>query len=185
MPGSTAYRASAAWLDDRGQAGDAGGSSRPDDRGEKRDMLDFRTLKHMPTIKVAMTTFPWSIDIDAPAEEAWATMLEHRIRHLPVTADDALIGIVTERELRLVLRPGVEPGDWKVRQVCEEDAYVVSDDTPLDVVVSEMAERQIGSALVQRRGKLVGILTTTDVCRVLAELLESRFPVDDGDPMPA
>ena len=61
-------------------------------------------------------------ETDAPAEEAWATMLEHHIRHLPVTADDALIGIVTERELRLVLRPGVEPGDWKVRQVCAEDA---------------------------------------------------------------
>jgi CBS domain-containing protein len=148
-------------------------------------MIDFQSLKHMPTIKVAMTTFPWSIDIDAPAEDAWATMLEHHIRHLPVTEDDTLVGIVTERELRLFLRPGVAPGDYKVRQVCAEDAYVVGDDTPLDVVVNEMAGRQIGSALVQRKGKLVGILTTTDVCRVLAELLESRFPVDDDDPMPA
>jgi len=149
-------------------------------------MFDFRTLKHMPTIKVVMTTFPWFIDIEAPAEEAWAMMLEHHIRHLPVTEGDALVGIVTERDLRLVLRPGVEPGEWKVREVCEQDAYVVGDDTPLDVVVREMAERQIGSAVVQRRGKLVGIFTTTDVCRVLAELLESRFPIeDDDDPMPA
>ena len=148
-------------------------------------MLDFRALRHMPTIKLAMTTFPWSIDIEAPAEDAWATMLEHRIRHLPVTENDALVGIVSERDLRLALRPGVEPGEFRVRQVCEEDAYVVSDDTPLDLVVREMAERQIGSALVQRRGKLVGILTHTDVCRVLAELLESRFPGEDDEPTPA
>ena len=148
-------------------------------------MLDFRALRHMPTIKLAMTTFPWSIDIEAPAEDAWATMLEHRIRHLPVTENDALVGIVRERGLRLGLRPGMEPGEFRVRQVCEEDAYVVSDDTPLDLVVREMAERQIGSALVQRRGKLVGILTHTDVCRVLAELLESRFPGEDDEPTPA
>lgn len=148
-------------------------------------MLDFRALKHMPTIKLAMTTFPWSIDIEAPAEEAWATMLEHRIRHLPVTENDALVGIVSERDLRLALRPGVEPGQFRVRQVCEEDAYVVSDDTPLDRVVREMAARQIGSALVQRRGKLVGILTHTDICRILADLLESRFPGGDDEPTPA
>jgi acetoin utilization protein AcuB len=148
-------------------------------------MLDFHALKHMPTIKLAMTTFPWSIDIEAPAEEAWATMLEHHIRHLPVTQDDVLVGIVTERDLRLVLRPGVEAGEVKVRQVCAEDVYVVSDDTRLDLVVRELAKRQIGSALVHRRGKLVGILTTTDVCRVLAALLESRFPGDDDEPMQA
>jgi acetoin utilization protein AcuB len=141
----------------------------------------------MPTIKVAMTTFPWSIDIEAPAEDAWAMMLEHEIRHLPVTEDEALVGIITERDLRLVLRPGVEPGMMTVREACTQDAYLVGDDTPLDAVAREMADRQIGSVLVERHGKLVGILTHTDICRLLAGLLEARFPgeesgVDDDDP---
>lgn len=138
-------------------------------------MLDFHTLRHMPTVRVAMSTFPFSIDVDAPADEAWAKMLENRIRHLPVTEDGKLVGILTERDLRLVLRPGVKKGETSVRHACTMEVYVVDDDAPLDVVLRELAERQIGSALVERQGKLVGILTTTDVCRLMAELLESRF----------
>jgi acetoin utilization protein AcuB len=141
-------------------------------------MADFRTFRHMPTVKVAMTTFPHSIEIEAPADEAWATMLDHKIRHLPVTDDGKLVGIVTERDLRLVLRPGVKPGEATLRHVVETDAFVVDDDTPLDVVANELAERQIGSALVTRHGKLVGILTTTDVCRLLAQALEAHFAPD-------
>lgn len=144
-------------------------------------MLDFSTLRHMPTIKVAMTTFPHSIDVDAPLADAWAMMLEHGIRHLPVTSDGKLAGIVTERDLRLVLRPGSTETGGAVRLAATLDAYEVDDDTPLDVVVREMAERQIGSALVVRHEKVVGILTSTDVCRLLADLLESRFGGgDDG-----
>ena len=145
-------------------------------------MLDFRSLRHMPTIKVAMTTFPYSIDIEAPLSEAWEMMLQHGIRHLPVTEHDALVGIVTERDLRLLLRPGSTETGGAVRLACTTDAYTVDDDTPLDLVAREMAERQIGSVLVERHGKLVGILTTTDVCLLLASLLESRFVGEGGGP---
>lgn len=138
-------------------------------------MLDFQALRHMPTIKVAMTTFPHSIDIDASLADAWQMMLEHGIRHLPVTEDGKLVGILTERDLRLVLRPGSDQTGGAVRIACTLDAYEVEDDTPLDVVARELAERQIGSALVVRHEKLVGILTSTDVCRLLADFLESRF----------
>jgi acetoin utilization protein AcuB len=79
-----------------------------------------------------------------------------------------------------VLRPGSTETGGSVQLACTLDAYEVEDDTPLDVVAREMAERQIGSALVVRHGKLVGILTSTDVCRLLAELLESRFGGGDG-----
>ncbi|MEW6270451.1 MAG: CBS domain-containing protein [Thermodesulfobacteriota bacterium] len=63
-----------------------------------------------------------------------------------------------------------------VRNAYEEGPYVVEDDEPLDVVAREMADRQIGSALVTRHGKLVGIITTTDVCRLLADVLAAHFP---------
>ena len=39
-----------------------------------------------------------------------------------------------------------------------------------------MAERHIGSALVTRGGKLVGIFTTTDACRALARVLHEQHP---------
>ena len=61
------------------------------------------------------------------------------------------------------------------------DTYLVEIDAPLARVASEMADRHIGSAIVVRRGKLAGILSVTDVCRVLAELLDEIYPTGDGD----
>ena len=54
-------------------------------------------------------------------------------------------------------------------------------DTPLDQVVTEMAERRIGSALITHHDKLVGIFTVTDACRVLAEILRSQS-TEPGSP---
>ena len=39
-----------------------------------------------------------------------------------------------------------------------------------------MADRHIGSAVVTKDGKRVGVLTTTDACRALARVLRQRFP---------
>jgi CBS domain-containing protein len=47
--------------------------------------------------------------------------------------------------------------------------------TPLDEVTSEMATRHVGSAVVLRHGKLAGIFSTVDACRLLAEFLRDRF----------
>ena len=49
----------------------------------------------------------------------------------------------------------------------------------MDVVVAEMAKRRVATALVVRDGRLAGILTATDVCRLYGELLVSLAPPDD------
>jgi CBS domain-containing protein len=56
---------------------------------------------------------------------------------------------------------------------------VVDTATPLDVVVTEMARRGLGCAIVVKHDKLVGILTMTDVCRHLAERLRGDRTGDD------
>lgn len=137
------------------------------------------SLKKMPTVRLAMTPFPYSIEIDAGAEDAWAMMLRHEIRHLPVTEGGQLVALLSERDLRLVLRPGVDRGEVSVRDACEGEIYCIPDHTPLDRVLLDMAERHIGSAVVQKNGSLVGILTVTDVCRHLADVLQDRFGASD------
>jgi signal-transduction protein with cAMP-binding, CBS, and nucleotidyltransferase domain len=56
------------------------------------------------------------------------------------------------------------------------EPYIASFRAPLNEVVFEMAKRRIGSVIVQRQGKLAGILSAIDVCRILGEYLESMFP---------
>ena len=69
-----------------------------------------------------------------------------------------------------------------VRDACVRDVYVVDIDTPLDEVLLALTESHRGSALVVKNTKLAGILTTSDVCRFLADLLQQRFPPPpDGD----
>ena len=48
-------------------------------------------------------------------------------------------------------------------------------DEPLDRVVLQMADRHLGSAMVARDGRVIGIFTVTDACRVLGRLLSGEL----------
>lgn len=131
-------------------------------------------MKHMPQVVALMTPFPYSIDIDAPLAAATELMREHRFRHLPVVDSGRLCGVLAERDVRSALASGA--AGKRVRDAFREDAYTVEAHTPLDQVAATMADRHIGSAIVTKAGKLVGVFTTTDVCLALARVLRERFP---------
>lgn len=136
-------------------------------------------MKHMPQVVAVMTPFPHSIDIEAPVPEAIALMKERGFRHLPVVEGGALRGVLTDRDVRSAMSRNIgfhNAGGLRVRDLFHEDAYTVEADAPLDQVAATMAERHIGSALVTRHGKLVGVFTSTDACRALARVLRERFP---------
>ncbi len=141
-------------------------------------------MKPMPTIKSVMTPFPHSVDIDAPITDAQTFMREHRIRHLPVTEHHELAGILTDRDIKLYLGPELaypKPSETRVRDVYMDNPYIVDLNERLDVVLQNMAERHIGSVLVTRHSKLVGVFTTTDICRSFVEFLRDPFRPVDGD----
>jgi CBS domain-containing protein len=73
--------------------------------------------------------------------------------------------------------PPEEKSRLRARDVMVVDPYVVAFNTPLSEVVAQMALRHIGSAIVTRRGKLAGILSAMDVCRIFAEYLDHQFGV--------
>jgi len=130
-----------------------------------------------------MTPFPYVIDVDESLLRARALMVEHRIRHLPVQKNGALVGILTDRDLKRALDPDLglpAKEELFVNDVYMPDAYVVDGGEALDVVLDHMAEHHIGSALVTKHQKLVGILTATDACRLFCEHLRSLFPQGSG-----
>lgn len=126
-----------------------------------------------------MTPHPYVIDEGAPLRQARSVMVEHDIHHLPVVRHKRLVGVLTDRDLKRALDPdlGLPPEDELfVRDVCVFDAYTVTGATPLAEVLTVMAERHIGSALVTDRERLIGILTASDACRILAGLLTTSEP---------
>ena len=139
---------------------------------------------HSPQILAYMTPFPYSVDVDAPLAEAHAFLRERRIRHLPVTERGQLAGVLTDRDIKLALGPdlGSPPErELSVRDVFQPDCYVVDAGTPLLTVAATMAERHLGSALVTRGERLVGIFTATDACHALARLLQQQYPEPGPD----
>ncbi|HEV8245795.1 MAG TPA: CBS domain-containing protein [Polyangiaceae bacterium] len=132
--------------------------------------------KPIPHVQKFMTTCPITIGAEQPMLQAHRLMRAERIRHLPVLHGGKIVGIVSDRDLHLIetLRD-VDPEKISVEEAMTPDPYCVSPDAPLDEVVMTMAERKYGCAVVQEQGKVVGILTTVDVCRAFAELLQTRL----------
>ncbi len=128
-------------------------------------------MKKAPTLASVMTPFPHAISADKNVIQARAMMEEHDFHHLPVTKDEELVGIISSAHIdhALALDPG--QSDLTVQKVCASRPYVVDIHSRLADIVTHMAETGLDSALVTRHGKLVGILTHSDVSRVLAELL--------------
>jgi acetoin utilization protein AcuB len=131
-------------------------------------------MKRNPQIIAFMTPFPHSIDVDAPLEDAHKLMREHRFRHLPVMSGGEIVGVLTDRDIKLVLGPDFGTPDereLRVRDAYVESPCVVPASTPVAKVAHVMAQNRIGSAIVTKHGKLVGIFTVTDACRALAQII--------------
>lgn len=141
-------------------------------------------MNRVPLLKSVMTPFPWWIEIDEPVLAAREMMRKHKVRHLPVKEHGKLVSVVTDRDLKFALDPelGLPPREsLRVRDVCVYTAYIVDIECRLETVLEAMTERKIGSALVTRDGKLVGIFTSMDACRVLAGMIR-HLRGEDLDP---
>ena len=138
----------------------------------------------MPKIKSVMTAFPYSVKLETPVTEAVEFMRSHNIRHLPVMRDNEVAGIISDRDIKLVLGPDFaypDPDKVTVGDVVLPDPYIVDLQERLDTVLMHMAEHHINSAVVTRRGHLAGLFTSTDAHRAFAEFLREQFRRSGGD----
>lgn len=137
--------------------------------------------------------------------EAARLMLEHHISGLPVLDKDGkLVGIVSEgdflrrseigtqrrrpRWLRLIIGPGREASEFvrqsgrKVGEIMTRDPVTVSEDTPLEQLVSSMEKHDVKRLPVTRGEKLVGIVTRANLLRAVASLARDvPDPTTDDD----
>lgn len=107
---------------------------------------------------------------DADFQKALALMQEKKLRRLPVVDDDGqLVGIIVERDLLVAamryLQSRVEVGDLMTRNV-----VTIGPDADLNEVARTMLERKIGGLPVVEHGRLVGIITESDIFKRFVEL---------------
>lgn len=134
-------------------------------------------MKGMPTVQKYMSMSPHTIGVDQTLSQAHVVMSKNKIRHLPVLEAGKLLGVVTDRDLHLVESlKDVDPEEVRVEEAMTPMPFTVSPDAPMDEVVHAMAEHKYGCAVVLDKRHVVGVLTTVDVCRALAEQLRRDFP---------
>lgn len=131
----------------------------------------------MLTVKDIMCRSPRTLSIRATIAEAKKLMNRLGVRHLPVIENAQPVAIVSDRDIKFaaaVYKQRNFDQEITIDRICVFEPYIVQEDTPLDQVLSQMARKRIGSALVVKKDKLSGILTTIDICKAFAALLKEK-----------
>jgi len=116
-----------------------------------------------------MKTNPVTVGRGATANEGLQIMEQQGLRYLPVVDErGSLVGIVSDRAL---LRA---KGDEPIHQAMTPEPITVTEYTALEEAARIMADQEIGALPVMRHGKLVGMITETDLLKVFLEVLGAR-----------
>jgi acetoin utilization protein AcuB len=120
-----------------------------------------------------------SISPDTKLSDAYSIMQEKNIRHLPIVDNDKLVGIVTDRDLRLatsrLAEHPFEPGE-AVRNIMSHPVKTTHPSDPIESAAELMRELKIGCLPVIEDMKLVGIVTITDMLDALLLLTGVHQP---------
>jgi acetoin utilization protein AcuB len=130
-----------------------------------------------------MTSDPVAVSLAASIGQAWDLLRKAEIRHLPVVSSDGvLIGIVSDRDFGvapvslliddILARPRVYL-EAPIATIMTASPMAVQADAPVADVVQMMVEERIGAVpVVERDGKLIGIVSYLDILRNI-QLAES------------
>ena len=123
-------------------------------------------------IREFMTPMPTMMSMETPLVEARKLMDEHGIRHLPILDGEKLVGVVSRRELDMLMASLTFNAKLlSIADAMTDLPFSVPPDTALSVVCDEMAANKYGCAVVMEAGKVEGIFTTTDALQVLADIV--------------
>ena len=120
-----------------------------------------------------ITPDPITAREDMSTDELRDLMKHHGIRHLPVLRGEAVVGLISERDVRLVSGLTVaEKLQVQASDIMAAEPLTVPASTPLVEVAETMAREKVGSAIVtDEDGRLQGIFTDTDALNALADIL--------------
>jgi len=138
-------------------------------------------------VKEYMTPNPMSVKEDVSILETAELMKEHKVRRFPVLRGDQLVGIVTDRDLRSAAPSQVVSFDAQERELMPELHSLLAGITVKEVMSREvitihpeqtivaaaqlmLEHRMSGIPVVNSRDQLQGIITETDIFKVLVDL---------------
>lgn len=139
-------------------------------------------------VKDRMTQNPVVISPDTSVSEALNIMRQNKVRRMPVVDKrDHLVGIVAEKDLLYaspspatslnVYEIGYLLSKLRVKEIMTKDVVTVTGDAALEDAARIMVDNAIGALPVVRGKSVIGIITETDIFKVLLEMMGAR---DEG-----
>ena len=107
-----------------------------------------------------------AVSSDTALEAAYRTMQREGIRHLPVEDGGRLVGVVTDRDLRLAtsaLSPSPRPPSCRVAEVMTPNPETADPEDAVEDAARTMRRKKIGCLPVLEGGRLAGIVTGLDL----------------------
>jgi CBS domain-containing protein len=116
------------------------------------------------SVRDAMTEDPRSIGASASVGEAARLMREQHIGSLPVTEDERLVGMITDRDIttRVVAESAV-PETTSVGDVYSRELISVKPNSDLEEALRLMARHQVRRLPVVENDRLVGMVAQADI----------------------
>ena len=131
-------------------------------------------------VRDLMTADPITTRAEASVLEARQLMMDKHIRHLLITEGSKLLGMVTDRDIRLTLpSPAPSLSVWEisyrlaglvVASVMTKSLVIVSPRQDAREAALLMLDHKIGALPVVDGGRLVGIITETDLLRAFVKM---------------
>jgi acetoin utilization protein AcuB len=128
------------------------------------------SLFHVP-VEEYTTPNPITCPVETNIDEIQKLMKTHGVRHLPVTQGKAIVGILSDRDVRVALGlSSKEKFLVTARDIMIPEPFTVDSQDTLESVAFLMSEKKIGSVLVMEAQEFLGIFTVTDALNALIEV---------------
>jgi len=137
-------------------------------------------------VKNRMTADPVTVTPEDSLAHALRLTREHRIRHLPVVRNGELVGILSDRDIRTAMPSPIEVADPErasmlehtpVERVMTREVITAGPFDAVEDAAEQICSHRIGALpVVDAHGRLLGMITETDVVDAFAEVLSAGGP---------
>lgn len=128
----------------------------------------------MLSVGDVMVTDVVTVEPDVNVRRAVRAMNDFEIGCLVVVEAGRVVGILTERDvLKRVVDEGRKPEETSVREVMSKPPITISPDADLETAIELMFKHKIKKLPVVENGKLVGLVTFTDLVRAQPALIQA------------
>lgn len=124
-------------------------------------------------VKDFMTQNPIIVSPLDNVQKTFQALIKNDIHQVPVVRNGKLVGIVTDRDLKIAVSEYVSDPNPKVGSVMSRDPVTVTDDSKIVEAAKIIRKRRFNALpVVNKKAELVGILTVRDILDGLINLFE-------------